>query len=456
MSINIAKIYSTLGNPASRIPLIVKDLSATAGMTAGSYVTGKEEGRDRFIDEIGTEFIWLAGIPIFKWLFDKTIFKSFKFDNKFDARNLKNNDIFEKTKKYAPTEDIKNSIDKISGKKRLFKNLVIGRFISSTGLAIASYIMLTKFKQKYTEKQIEKNLINEYNKKSVEKNNDLKNKHEEFILSENKEVNNTQNHEQTPTFKANSLLESFVFNPVKNMYLLDGAITIDRLIDSRSPQELIGYSIKEASTLLFMYVLGDQIQKYLEENANNKKGKNISLDARILEDEKLKQLFESGEITNSLKEFEQIKSNPKFKNLKKDLTKEAVELYEFLIHNKDNAIVKMAKQAEIIKLHKPTGKIDTRYYIDLKKVEGVYNNVKELYGQYQKELKKGVKIDEFLSGVKKLKRNSIITNICACILALGVITPGLMLVKRLLAKEDVEFQTKKEIREKLIKDGIIS
>ena len=131
-------------------------------------------------------------------------------------------------------------------------------------------------------------------------------------------------------------------------------------------------------------------------------------------------------------------------------------MYEFLIHNKDNAIVKMAKQAEIIKLHKPTGKIDTRYYIDLKKVEGVYNNVKELYGQYQKELKKGVKIDEFLSGVKKLKRNSIITNIGACILALGVITPGLMLVKRLLAKEDVEFQTKKEIREKLIKDGIIS
>ena len=114
----------------------------------------------------------------------------------------------------------------------------------------------------------------------------------------------------------------------------------------------------------------------------------------------------------------------------------------------------MAKQAEIIKLHKPTGKIDTRHYIDLKKVESVYNNVKELYGQYQKELKKGVKIDEFLSGVKKLKRNSIITNIGACILALGVITPGLMLVKRLLAKEDVEFQTKKEIREKLIKNGI--
>ncbi len=28
-------------------------------MTAGSFVTGKEEGQDRFIDETGTEAIWL-------------------------------------------------------------------------------------------------------------------------------------------------------------------------------------------------------------------------------------------------------------------------------------------------------------------------------------------------------------------------------------------------------------
>ena len=52
--VNVAKIYSTLGNSSSLIPLAVKDISATAGMTAGSFVTGKEEGVDRFIDEIGT------------------------------------------------------------------------------------------------------------------------------------------------------------------------------------------------------------------------------------------------------------------------------------------------------------------------------------------------------------------------------------------------------------------
>ena len=50
--IDPAKIYSVLGNPNSLIPLAVKDISATACMTAGSFVTGKEEGQDRFIDEM--------------------------------------------------------------------------------------------------------------------------------------------------------------------------------------------------------------------------------------------------------------------------------------------------------------------------------------------------------------------------------------------------------------------
>ena len=67
MLVNAAKIYSTLGNPNSLVPLGVKDASSCLGMTAGSYATGKEEGFDRFIDEFGTEALWLGGIPAFKW-----------------------------------------------------------------------------------------------------------------------------------------------------------------------------------------------------------------------------------------------------------------------------------------------------------------------------------------------------------------------------------------------------
>ena len=80
MMINAAKIFSTLGNPNSLIPLGVKDASSCLGMTASSFVTGKEEGVDRFIDEFGTEILWLGGIPTYKWLFDKTVFKACGYD----------------------------------------------------------------------------------------------------------------------------------------------------------------------------------------------------------------------------------------------------------------------------------------------------------------------------------------------------------------------------------------
>ena len=39
-----------------------------------------------------------------------------KYDPKYDIRNLENKDIFEKTKKYAPTKEIADNIAKI-GKK---------------------------------------------------------------------------------------------------------------------------------------------------------------------------------------------------------------------------------------------------------------------------------------------------------------------------------------------------
>ena len=91
---NAAKIYSTLGNPDSLVPLCVKDVSSSVGMTTGSYITGKEEGFDRFIDEFGTEALWLGGIPGLRWIFDKTAFKVCGLDAKIDPRNLKDIELY--------------------------------------------------------------------------------------------------------------------------------------------------------------------------------------------------------------------------------------------------------------------------------------------------------------------------------------------------------------------------
>lgn len=418
---NAAKIYSTLGNPNSLWPLGVKDASSCLGMTAGSYVTGKEEGADRFIDEFGTEALWLGGIPAFKWIFDKTVFKSFALDSKIDPRNFKDKEIFEKIKEYAPTEDIKKNLEKAGKNQRLFKNLASAKFFVSTLLAVVSYVALTRLKQYYTHQQIRKNLINEYNEKKQ---------------AEKKRKN--------PSFKGvGRVVEEFAFSPVKNMYIMDGFITTERLADSRNPQEFAGYAIKEGSCLFFLYYAGKKIQQWMENSAKKKHNKSITLDSRILEDKNFKKAFEDGSIEKGLKEF-------------KNGYKTKLELYEFLHKNPDNCVVKYAKQADIIKTLKGSEKIDTRAFIDLNEAEGLNNKINELYTQYKDALSKGESSDEFFKGVRKLKRMSILKNIGACILALGVITPGIMLAKRLATKDGKEFQTKKEIKDELIREGIIS
>lgn len=432
MSINAATIFSTLGNPNSLVPLAVKDLSGIAGMTAGSLVTGKEEGKDRFIDEMGTSLIWLLGIPSLKWLYNSTVFKALGLDSKFDPRNLKDKDVFQKIKEYAPDDKVKQSIEKIEKNPKLFKNTASGRFVFSTALTIAGYIMLTKFKQKYTEKQIKQNLINEYNAKKSQQEN------------VNKEPQTEIENPKNLTFKGIApLIEYFAFSPVRNMYILEGAITATRLKDSRSPQELIGYGIKEAAAWIFLYFAGGKIQNAVEKYTKDKYNKSIGLDARVIEGGELQKAFENGSIEKSLNEFNAANTSN-------------ANLYEFLHKNPDNMIVKTAKQSDIIKLYKNTDKIDTREYIDLKDIEGINNKVKELYRQYKDAIKKGETSEKFFAGVKKLKRKSIVANIGSCALALGVITPGIMLAKRFLFHNDTEFQTKKDIREQLIEEGLIA
>lgn len=435
--VNVASVFSTLGNPNSLIPLAVKDISATAGMTAGSFITGKEEGQDRFIDEVGTEIIWLLGIPAFKGVFNNTVFRALGLDYHFDARNLKDKEVLAKIKEYAPNEKVKSNIEKIINKEKMFKNTAMSKFVVATALTVGSYIGLTKFKQNYTEKKIRANLIAEYEKQKISKEQDGKG-------NSSKEI----------SFKGlGNTLESFAFSPVKNMWILDGFITGERLKDSRSPQEFVGYGIKEASTLFFMYCAGDKIQKMLEKQAKDKYNKSIGLDARVLEDDFLKKAFEDGSIQKSLDEF-------RAANISK------ANLYEFLHKNPNNLIVKTAKMSDIIQMYKEpqglfkkaklTDKIDTRKYIDLEDVESVNKKLEELYSQYKSAKLKGETTEAFFKGVKKLKRKSILTNIGTCIFALGVVTPAIMLAKRLSKKDDQEFQTKKQIREQLIKEGIIA
>ena len=478
--ISASKIYSTLGNENSLIPLAIKDIANSTGLTAASYIAGDQaEGRDRFIDEFGTQAIWLFGIPFYKKVLDLAMFKSIGFDPKVDVRLLKNPDIYKKAIEHAPTKEIKASLEKIGKSQKntkLFKGLSFGKFVASTFLTIASYYGLTKFRHHNTEKHIKEEFLKkqaELKKGQTQPQNPQFSQHSKGFgqlqnvptafgnVHKNTSFNNK---DQNPSFTG---IQDFMFSPTKNLMIVDGSITAERIFESRNLQDTIGYIVKEGSFWAFMYLLGGRIQKHVENSTEKKHNMNIQLDSRVIESDELKNALKNKELPTILQAFNDLKTD--------------VNIYDFICNplNKDNVIVKMAKMSDLIKVtdnKTPTGgtlsklmqklfpqkdlnsSVDTRAYIDLDQVKDINEKLGKLYEQFNnfKSKAAGKSEDElltaFLKDLKKYKRISVLKNIGACIGALGVVCPAIMLALRFCSKDNREFKVKSQIEEQLAKD----
>lgn len=432
-------IYSTLGNNSSLVPLAIKDIANSCGLTAASYMSGDNvEGKDRLIDEFGTQAIWLWGIPAYQKLFNLSLYKPAGLDSKIDARILKNKDILQSAIDLAPTDAIKNNLIKASKNQKLFKNLTVAKFIASTAMTCLTYFGLTKFRHKYTENQIKK----DYFEKQNNQKKNSKNANPTTFSSTYSPAFSNVHSPKNPSQKGNSPsftggIQDFIFDPVKNLMLVDGSITTERLTHSRNPQDLFGYLIKEGSFWLFMYGAGPLISKALEKNAEKNHNKSIDLDARVLESKELENAFKNGTLKSHIEEFK-----------KADLSD--VDIYKFAVSNANktetgskNLVIEMASMSDIINFDKTSKKVDTRQFIDLAELRGVSNKLEKLLGQFENS---GETLDTFLTAVKKLKRQSVLKNIGSCIGALGIIAPAIMLLVR---KLNPEYQVKKDIEEKI-------
>ena len=445
-AITASKIYSTLGNENSLVPLAMKDIANSLGLTAASYIAGDEaEGRDRFIDEFGTQAIWLFGIPVYKKLMDFSLYKMLKIDPKFDVRNLSNKreKILQKSLEYADSS-IKGSIEKAIKNPKFSKNLALTKFIASTALAIVSYAGLTKYRHIQTKKAAEKEILAEA-KQNKKKNYSFTNPKSKVFEKFN--LNKQKKQSDKPTFTGG--IQDFMFNPVKNLMILDGAITTERLAESRNKQELIGYTIKEGTVWAFMYFASQPIQKYLEKSVekNKKNPASIDLDARIIESEELKNAFINGELKNSTAKVLKLESGE--------------ELLEYIHNNPDDFVVKMAKKSDIIPVLKNANQkdnVDYRKFIDLDEFKGVAKKLEKLSNKFEdyKSLKlENANLDDFLKTVKKLKRSSILKNMGACIGALGILAPVIMIAMRKLDKNNNAFQVKEDLKKELAAKGQI-
>ena len=421
--ITASTIYSTLGNNSSKVPLAIKDIANSCGLTAASYMSGdKAEGKDRFIDEFGTQAIWLWGIPAYQKILDYTLFKPAKIDPKVDVRILKNPEIFEAAKEFAPTKSILESLENVGKHQRLAKNLTLVKFAASTLLTALSYLGLTKFRHDYTEKQIKKDY---YAKQNAQKNTETFTG-QSFVNPSFAEKNKAKN----PTFTGK--MEDFIFDPVRNLMIVDGIITGERLTHSKNPQDFFGYVIKEGSFWTFMYFAGPLIAKALEKNAD-KKGKSIDLDARVIFTDKLKDSFKNGTLKSHLAEFKAADTSD-------------VNIYKFAVKpNQKNLVIEFAKNSDVIELLKGTNDVDTRRFIDLENLRGVSQKLEKLLDQYENS---GETLDEFFKSVRKLKKGAVLKNIGACIGALGLLAPSIMLLSRKFGLGK-DYQVRKDIEKQI-------
>jgi len=429
--ITLSTVYSTLGNNSSKVPLAIKDIANSCGLTAASYMSGdKAEGEDRLIDEFGTQAIWLWGIPVYKGVLDLAMYKPFKIDPKIDVRIFKNQEILKAAQQFAPNKEILENLKSVASHQKLAKNLTVAKFMLSTALTAASYLGLTKFRHNYTENKIKKEFLAK--QKSV-KNKFAASSSENIPFSSAFSSVHGKNNGKKPTFTG--AIQNSIFDPVQNLMYVDAIISGERFVHSKNWQDFWGYFVKEGSFWMFMYFAGPLIGKLMEKHADQK-GRSIDLDARVIFGDNLKNAFKDGSIKEHLKEF-------------KKADKSDVDIYKFAVKpNNKNLVVEFAKNSDIIELVKGTKQVDTRRYIDLGKLRAVSDKLEKLFSQYENS---GDTVDEFFKSVRKLKKGAVLKNIGACIGALGVFAPAVMLFIRKYGS-GTDYQVRKDI-EKQLKAG---
>ena len=189
----------------------------------------------------------------------------------------------------------------------------------------------------------------------------------------------------------------------------------------------------------------------MEKHAEKKYNKSIDLDARVIENEEFKQAFKDGSIKSQIEAF-------------KAADKSDTAIYKYAVDkNNDNLIIKMAKKSDILPLLKLSmfkssdNIVDTRKFIELGNsdnndfsgLRGICKKAEKLLEQYENS---GEDADTFFKSVRKLKRGSVLKNIGACIGALGIIAPAIMLAVRKFG-DNSEYQVKKDVEAKLVQNA---
>ncbi len=289
------KTLSGLANNTDSIaPMAAKDLIADAAIIDTYRKEGTvEDAIEKGIEEVGTSCLWLFGIPLIKKLIDKTIYPLFGANPDLDIRVIDNKEKFESIKssidasnnalksqkeifdKLGDNAKFLNKFDLPFTNKQMYKGLFYGKFAIATAMCAFGLTQLINYKQKMTEKRIEK----DYYKNNASKillNESIKN-NESYSSFTGKKNNKKLSFTGLGALGA---LKSFIYNPIKNTMLLDCTIAGTRLNKARHGEKF-EVAFREGFSFLFIYGIAKPIQKAFEK-FGSKHGMPIEADPSVI------------------------------------------------------------------------------------------------------------------------------------------------------------------------------
>ena len=419
------KLLSGLGDNDNSIEaMVVKDWIGDAA-TVYTYKKdgGKDDAREKAIEEFGTGAVWLFGIPLLKQGIDVSLYKAFKLNPKFDARLLekKSADALNQMKTYAKgaektlydtLDDINPVIQKFFKNAKenkflskftnanLYKNFAKGKFLVATAISAVALNKIIKYKQKTTMDRINAdNASHSDNLNSMLVMNSVKNNKNFTAFTSNK---NKSNNISFTGFG----LSDFMYNPILNTSLLDCVIAGTRLKEARKGERLeIGF--KELCQVAFTYGLAKPIQIGFEKRAS-KKGLPIELDPQVLFTKDIaKQIADSKSTIEMLKKSDDV-------------------IADLMKLNVDDTLVSLLVKDNVISLSKDKQSISCLKGIDadaIKKTLSKFTDLEDHIGN--------------LSKIKAYKTFAVIANVLIAAGALGIVQPKVNIaIRKLLHNGD--------------------
>lgn len=371
------------------------------GATVWTYKKsgGKDDAREKAIEEFGTGAVWLFGIPAVKKIIEKLIYPIFKLNPDFDPRILDDKERLKTIKQLASgsekelfeTLDDMNPVLKKFSNAKMYKGFAAAKFLVATALSAFALTKIIKYKQKTTTDRIEKEAKEKNRASNLALLGAKVDKNKTFEVFCSQKPNNQ------PSFKGN--LAEFMYNPIKNTMILDGVIATTRLKEARK-KERFEVLFKEVCQIAFVYGLAKPIQSVFE-SLGKKMATPVKLDPKVLFTKDLGQKIEASK--DAIKQL----------NNSKDILKSITEL------DIKNPLISLLESEGVIALTKDKTAISMLKPIDEGSIKNALKNLEEMDENINN-----------LKGSKIFKIVAVFANILITAGIMGVIQPKLTILLR--------------------------